>query len=165
MSTRESYSVAEWETLRQAPILAGLFVMTGDRPGPLEVLRESLGIARVMTHDPPPDARNELTNALVTEARSGAPSQSDVASKAEKLAPKEARARALQGMLDAIAIVTRVSPGESLGFRRYLYHTANITAQSVKEGGFLGIGGKPISVGEAAMLADLADSLDVTPQP
>lgn len=165
MSTRESYSEAEWETLRRAPVMAGVFVMTGDRPGRLEVLRESLGIVRVMTHEPPEDARNELTNALVAEARSGAPSQSDVVASTEKLAPKEARSRALQAMLDAIAIVARVSPSESLGFRRFLYHTADTTARSVKEGSFLGIGGKPISAGEAAMLADLAASLDVTPQP
>lgn len=164
MSTRASYSEAEWETLRRAPVMAGLYVMTGDRPGRLEVLRESLGIVRVMTHEPPVDARNQLTSALVAEARSGAPSQSDVVTSAEKMKPAEARSWALQGMLDAITIVARVAPGEVEGFRRFLYHAADATARSVKEGGFLGLGGKPISAGEAAMLAELADSLGVTPQ-
>ncbi len=165
MSTRESYSAAEWETLRQAPILAGLFVMTGDRPGPIQVFRESLGIARVMTHEPPVEARNELTSALISEARSGAPPQSGAARGGEKQSPEKARAQALQGVLDAVAIVARVSPSEVEGFKRFLYHTADVTARAVKEGGFLGIGGKPISAGEAVMLADLADELGVSPQP
>ena len=68
-------------------------------------------------------------------------------------------------MLDAVTIVGRVSPDEVEGFRHYLYHAADVTARAVKEGGFLGIGGKPISAGETAMLAELAESLGVSPQP
>lgn len=165
MSTRERYSEVEWEILRRAPILAGLVVMTGDRPGPIEVLRESLGIVRVMTHEPPEEARNELTSALVADANSGAPSQSGLIRGAEKLTPEEARTWALQGVLDAVALVARVSPGEVEGFRKFLYHTAEVTARAVREGGFLGFGGTPISAGETAMLAQLADSLGIAPQP
>lgn len=139
--------------------------MMGDRPGSLDVLRESLGIARAMTHEPPAEARSALTSALIADVRSGAPSQADVIQGAEKLTPEEALSRALQGTLDAVAIVLRVSPGELDGFRRCLYHIADVTARAVKEGGFLGIGGKPISAGEAAMFAELADSLGIVPQP
>lgn len=143
--------------------------MMGDRPGSLDVLRESLGMARAMTHEPPAEARSALTSALIADVRGGAPSQADVIQGAEKLTPEEALSRALQGTLDAVAIVLRVSPGELDGFRRCLYHIADViadvTARAVKEGGFLGIGGKPISAGEAAMFAELADSLGIVPQP
>lgn len=164
MSTRESYTESQWVTLEQAPILAGLFVMTGDRPGPIEVFRETLGVHRAMTHEPPADARNELTDALIADAKHGETQpQIALAREGEKLAPEEARSRALQGVLDAVVIVERVSPDEVEGFRRFLYHAADTTARAVKEGGFLGIGGKPISAGETAMLAELAESLGVSP--
>ncbi len=166
MSTRGSYSAAEWETLRRAPIMAGLFVMTGDRPNPFETFQEALGINRGMTQEPPEDARNELTGALIADAKSGEEwPQPHLAREGEKLAPEEARSRALQDALDAIAIVARVSPGEVEGFRRYLYYVADVTARAAREGGFLGIGGKQVSAGETAMLEELADSLGVTPQP
>jgi hypothetical protein len=140
--------------------------MTGDQPGPIEVFREALGVHRAMTHEPPQDARNELTEALIADAKhENQQPQPNLTKEGEKLTPEEARSRTLQGVLDAVAIVARVSPGEVEGFRRYLYHAADVTARAVKEGGFLGIGGKPISAGEADMLAELADSLGVTPQP
>jgi hypothetical protein len=166
MSTRESYTASQWETIQQAPILASLYVMTGDRPGPFEVFRETWSIYRALTHEPPANARNELTEALIADMKQGeTPPQSHLTREGEKLSPKEARERALQGVLDAVAIVALVSPDEVEGFRRFLYHTADATARSVKEGGFLGIGGKPVSIGEEAMLAELADSLAVAPQP
>ena len=119
-----------------------------------------------MTHEPPQDARSELTDALIADAKHGDQQpQLNLTKEGEKLTPEEARSRALQGVLDAVAIVARVSPGEVAEFRRFLYHAAEVTARAVKEGGFLGIGGKPISAGEAAMLAELAESLGIVPQP
>ncbi len=117
MSIRDNYTASQWATIQQAPILAGLYVaISGDRPNSVEIYEESKGVLKAMTNDPPQTARNALTNALTEDTKNGAaPPQPDLVTNSKKLTAEQTRAQALQGVLDAVAVVARVSPARFKG--------------------------------------------------
>ncbi len=61
----------------------------------------------------------------------------------------------------AAKIVNRISPEESDSYRKYLVAIAQRTAESSKEGGFLGIGAVRVSEREEAALKKLTAALAV----
>ena len=64
--------------------------------------------------------------------------------------------RDVVGLLDGVA-----HEAESREFRAWLMTLAHGVAAAAKEGGFLGFGGTPVSEHEEAMLAELAEALQV----
>lgn len=62
----------------------------------------------------------------------------------------------------AVALVDSKAPGEASAFRQWLYQAAVKVAEANTEGGFLGMGGTPVSAEEQSALADLARVLNVT---
>ena len=166
MPIRDDYTASQWMTVQQAPILAGLYVaISGDRPNSVEVYEEAKGILKAMTNDPPQTARNALTTALTEDTKNGAaPPEPALVTDNKTITAEQARAQALQGVLDAVAVVARVSPGEVQGFRYYLYNIAEVTARAGEKGGIFGLGGHAASADEP-MLTSLAQSLGVTVAP
>ena len=61
----------------------------------------------------------------------------------------------------AASAVEAKSPSEGAAYRAWLLSVATNVSQAAKEGGFLGIGGTPVSTEEREALAQLAQALGI----
>jgi hypothetical protein len=100
----------------------------------------------------------EVVRSLAESVKSGGrPELPDV--------PTGDRAKAREALLGrirtAVEAVEKKSPGEAEGFKTWIASVAGKVSQASKEGGFLGIGGTPVSSDEQQALAQLADVLGV----
>jgi hypothetical protein len=68
----------------------------------------------------------------------------------------------LEVLKQAAAIVDAKAPSDASAFKSWLRHTAQAVAEASTEGGgFLGVGGVPVSEAEKATLAQISAKLGV----
>ena len=79
--------------------------------------------------------------------------------------PSGDRARTKEALIgvikNAVGALQAKSPGEAEGYKAWLASVAARVSQASKEGGFLGIGGTPVSPDEDAALKQLSEVLGV----
>jgi hypothetical protein len=150
MTTKASFNADEWTVVTTAPALTGLFVAASEPGGQL---RESVALSRAYAEarakDPDPLLEEILTTApsLSTEQRPGSPA--------------EIRTLALDQLRRAVRILDRLATDpELVAYKRFVYTLAEQVASAHREGGFLGIGGKPVSENEQAALDAIAAIFD-----
>ncbi|MFN8556520.1 MAG: hypothetical protein U0531_03925 [Dehalococcoidia bacterium] len=157
MTTRDDYTVEEWQTLLTAPAAAGLLVTTADMSGLIGLSQEARAVTEAAT------ATGVTIGGALTRALAAA-------IKEHKNLPvpaglpndrMQSRAALIERCRQAADIVAGKAPGESESFRRWLVAIAWRTAEAAKEGGFLGIGGMRVSEGESAAIDDLAAALGI----
>ena len=149
MTTKADFNAEEWSTIVEAPLLAGMHVMSAGRGGRI---RETVAIAKVYAAARQTEGQSELLDALVS-------SPPAVDSKglqgAENLATaSNDRLRAALSILNEKATVD-----EESAYKRFVLGVAQAAAEAHKEGGFIGIGGKPISPEEQAALDEIGGVL------
>jgi hypothetical protein len=75
--------------------------------------------------------------------------------------PEDIRDRALADLRRAVRTLDRLATDDELvTYKRFVYALAQEVAQAHREGGFLGLGGKPISAKEQAALDSIAAIFD-----
>jgi hypothetical protein len=150
MTTKASFNAEEWALVTTAPALAGLFVAASEPGGQL---RESVALSRAYA-----EARSkqpgELLEAILTTAPSLGPQDAP-------RTPEEIRDRALADLRRAVRTLDRLARDEELvAYKRFVYALAEEVAHAHREGGFLGIGGKPVSPNEQTALDAIAAIFD-----
>jgi hypothetical protein len=150
MTTKASFNAEEWALVTTAPALAGLFVAASEPGGQL---RESVALSRAYA-----EARGkqpgELLEAILTTAPSLGPQDTP-------RTPEEIRDRALADLRRAVRTLDRIAQDDELvAYKRFVYALAEEVAHAHREGGFLGIGGKPVSPNEQAALDAIAAIFD-----
>jgi hypothetical protein len=145
MTDKSAFNAEEWATVVEGPAIAGLAVVTADRGG---TLRETLSLGRAYAA-----TLREGASELVQEIVNSAP-----AIDPRRLANRgDLPAQAAQRLHEAVEIVARVAqPDELEDYRRFVLDTARTVAEAHKEGGVLGIGGRPVSEKEQAALDEIA---------
>jgi hypothetical protein len=150
MTTKAAFNAEEWELVTSAPAMAAMSVVAADRGG---TLRESVSMARAYT-----DARREGGTELLRELLSSPPvvdpSTFQPGGDAVRLATE--RLRSAISLLEA-----RATPEEVEDYRRFVMDLSETVARAHKEGGILGVGGKPVSEREQAVLDEIATTLGV----
>jgi hypothetical protein len=150
VTTKAEFNADEWTTLVEAPLLAGMRVVRAGRGG---TIRESLAIGRVYNEARQRQGASELLDALVASPpaidpqrfRGGGDLQSAVTSRLQ----------------EALRVLEQKgSPEEVASYKEFILAVAQAAAEAHKEGGFIGIGGKPVSPEEQAALDDLRTTLD-----
>jgi hypothetical protein len=82
------------------------------------------------------------------------------------LASEQLRSHALEACRTLGALIDRkATPAEAGEVKQWLVGIAQRTAQAAKEGGFLGIGGVPVSESETAAVREVARALGASPPP
>jgi hypothetical protein len=125
MTGKADFSAEEWELILEAPPSAGLIVMTADRGG---TFRESFSLAKAYTEARQRHGESELLDEVVSTKpkvdREGARS------------PDEIKARGLQHLRDAVAVLERkATPEELEAYRRFVLTLADRVANAHREGG------------------------------
>lgn len=159
MSAQEDYTAEEWELVASGPAIAGMTIVVAD-PAFFGAMKESAAIARAIL-EAGQKSKVELIRAI------GAASSSGHKYKTPDLPKDQGTDGALKILIAecqrAVKVVQEKSPEEADDYARYLLAIAQVTAQSSKEGGFLGIGATRVSEQETATLDRLAEALDLDP--
>jgi hypothetical protein len=146
MTGKADFTEEEWETILEAPPSAGLAVMTADRGG---TFRESFSMAKVYAEARQRHGDSELLDEIV--------STKPKVDRARAHSPDELRARALQHVRDAVALVERkATPEELEDYRRFVLTVADRVAHAHREGG------QEVSDAERAAIEEFAAALGTT---
>lgn len=157
MSKQENYSTEEWEEVVNGPAVAGSLIVMAD-PAFFGAIKESAAIAKAI-NDFAESSDTELIQSIGQFIRAG------YKFKTPDMPKDQGMDAALTALIAecrrAAKIVNRVSSEESDAYREYLVAVAQRTAESSKEGGFLGIGAVRVSEREEAALKKLTEALAV----
>ena len=150
MTTKADFNAEEWSTLVEGPLLAGMGVVTAERGG---TLRESLAIGKTYTEARGHQGESPLLDAIVASPPAVDPSRM-------REAGQDVQALATLRLRDAVAVVeAKAEPAEVEAYKRFVVTVAEAVANAHREGGFAGIGGKPVSDREQAALDTIRSTL------
>ena len=150
MTTEADYEAHEWQALIQAPLKAGLYLLTAD-PNVTGMLAEMRALDGALRQPAVEPAAAELVAAIT--ATLAAKRAANDASAAPTGTVRESIAADIG---DAVALVrSKGSPAEGAAFAGWLLGVAAAVARASREGGFLGIGGTEVSQRERVALDEL----------
>jgi len=142
---KADFNAEEWSTIAAGPPMAGLRVMAAERGG---TLRESFSMAKVYAKAREREGESELLDELV---RSHPEVERIQARTQEELAH-----RAMDRLREAIELIDRKAPPpEADAYKHFVQDVAEEVAHAHKEGGFLGIGGTPVSESEQRAIDEI----------
>jgi hypothetical protein len=148
MTVRKAFNADEWATVVEGPAIAGLAVVAAERGG---TLRESLALGRAYAA-----VLREGATELVQEVVNSAPAIAPPRLNGRDDLPDHAVAR----VREAVEIVERVAdPSELDDYRKLVVEGARAVAEAHKEGGVLGIGGRPVSEREQQALDRIVEAV------
>lgn len=154
MTQKADFNAEEWSTVVEGPVYAAMRVISADRGG---TLRESLALGRVYQQAREHHGESELLDELVKSPPS-------IDTDRLRDAGGNIAAVTSQQLGDAIAILeAKATPAEVDAYKKFVMTVAQAVASAHKEGGFLGIGGKPISDAENQALDEISTALGAPP--
>jgi hypothetical protein len=149
MTRKADFNAEEWSTVVEAPMLAGMRIVTADRGG---TIRESMAIGQTYQAARQRQDESELLDELVASPPAMSPGQISSAEQLQSMSQE--RLREATRLLDEKATAEEVD-----AYKRFALTLAETAARAHKEGGFLGIGGKEVSDKEQVVLDELAAEL------
>jgi hypothetical protein len=157
MTDKSAFAEEEWATLRRAPMVAGMAISIADPGGPIEVLKETSAVMKLVTESAA--GRDDLVGAVAKDVREQAQQRH---SPLGDFKPRGATAG--KEILDEISRAGRIAdekadPTEAKAFREWLLECAQRAADAAKEGGFMGFNAVRVSEGEQKMLDELRGAL------
>lgn len=157
MTTKADFTEDEWATLVRSPMVAGMAITLADPGGPIEVVKETSAVVKVVTNSS--SERDDLVGELAREVRGLAEQRKNPVGDF-----KPQGALAGKEILDEISrageiVSAKASPEEAEAFRAWIMECAQSAADAAKEGGFMGFHAERVSQGEKDMLAQLRSAL------
>jgi hypothetical protein len=154
MTAKADFNAEEWSTVAEGPLYAGVRVISADRGG---TFRESIAMGRAYQEARGAHGDSELLDELVKSPPSLDPERVREAGGSDA-------AVAIQPIRDAMRILeAKATPEEIDAYKKFVMTVAQAVAGAHKEGGFLGIGGKPVSEAEDAALDEISSALGAPP--
>jgi hypothetical protein len=146
MTGKAEFNAEEWQTVVEGPVLAGLRVVAASRGG---TIRESLAVSKVYAAARQKQDDSELLDALV--ASPPAVDAHQVRERGGDIATVSS-----DRLREALRLLgEKATPEEVEEYKAFVVEVARTAAEAHKEGGFIGIGGKPISEEEQAALDEI----------
>jgi hypothetical protein len=154
VTRKADFNAEEWSTIVNAPVYAGMHVISADRGG---TLRESLAMGRVYEEARQRHGESDLLDELVKSPPAIDPDRvREAGGKLGSLTSEQLR-NAMQ------ILETKATPAEIDAYKRFVMTVAQTVASAHKEGGFLGIGGKEVSDAENQALDEISSALGTPP--
>jgi hypothetical protein len=140
------FDAEEWATVTEAPLLAGVRVVTAEHGG---TLSERFAISQVYS------AARELRgeSALLDAIAADPPSMDldDLPGADDPAAALPGRLRAALGIVQA-----KASPSDVDAYKGFVLAVVQTAAEANREGGFMGLGGEEVSAAEQAALDEIS---------
>jgi hypothetical protein len=154
MTRRADFNAEDWSIVVNGPLYAGMRVISADRGG---TLRETAAMGRVYEEARARHGESELLDELVKSPPSVDPDR-------VREAGGNIAALVSQQLGEASRIIeAKATPQEVEDYKRFVWTVAQAVARAHKEGGFLGVGGKPISDAENQALDEISTALGDPP--
>src|SRR5262249_7656344 len=145
--------------------MAGIAVTAAEPSGLWGMLKESFaGGSALMQAKMDPES-NPLIKAVVADFETAEGQTAARDGLKEKLTggkPAEIKAQCIETLRQAGAVLDAKAPGDAAAFKGWLRQISQHVAEAAKEGGFLGIGGVPVSEAEKATLTEISSALGLT---
>jgi hypothetical protein len=146
MTGKADFTQEEWQAVLEAPVSAGMIVVTAQRGGSF---RESFAIAKAYTEARKQHGESQLLDEIVATKP-----QRD---KTHYHSPEELKAGGLRHLQDAVAILgQKAAPEEVDGYRQFVLALADRVAHAHREDG------QEVSPAEQAALDEIAAALGTT---
>ena len=146
MSGKADFTPEQWQTISEAPVSAGLLVMTAQRGG---IFRETLAMAKAFSEARQQHGQSQLLDEIV----SAKPARDHT----RYHSPQELREASLAHLRDAVsALQAKTTPDEISAYKQFVLAVAQRVAEAHREDG--------IAVGpaEQAALDEIKATLDAT---
>ena len=152
MTTKADFNAEEWSTLVEGPLFAGMSVVAAERGG---TIRESLAIGKAYAAARQQHGESALLDEIVSSPPALDPNRlREAGGDVQQIASSHLR--------DAVGIVrTKASDEDAQAYMRFVVTVAEAVANANREGGFAGIGGKPVSEKEQAALDAIRSTLGI----
>jgi hypothetical protein len=145
VASKSDFNAEEWAAVVEAPVLAGLRVVSAERGG---TIRESVAIGKVYSEARKAQDRSELLDELLASPPGVDPkrlqAEGDLAS-----ATRDRLRQALR------ILGEKGTPEDVDAYKTFVKDVARAAAEAHKEGGFIGIGGKEVSPKEAEAIDEI----------
>jgi hypothetical protein len=146
MTGKADFTQEEWQTVLEAPVSAGLIVVTAQRGGSF---RESFALAKAYT-----EARKQQGESQLVDEVVAAKPQRD---HTHYHSHEELKAAGIKHIQDAVAILgQKATPEEVDGYRKFVLALAERVAHAHREDG------QEVSPAEQTALDDIAAALGTT---
>jgi hypothetical protein len=154
MTRKADFNAEEWSKVVDGPLYAGMQVISAERGG---TLRETAAMSRVYQEARQRRGASELLDELISTPPS-------VDADRIREAGGDVAAVTREHLRDAMAILeAKATPAEVDDYKVFVMTVAQAAASAHKEGGFLGIGGTPISDAENQALDEISAALGAPP--
>ncbi|PNG27064.1 hypothetical protein [Methylocella silvestris] len=162
MAGKADFTADEWSKIIIAPVLAGMAVTLAEPSGLFGMMKEGLASGSALLEARSDPGAAALAKAIVAEMET---SEGRTASRAALEAaftgtdPAALKEKALSTLAEIGALVDAKTPQDAPGFKAWLKHIAEKTADASTEGGFLGFGGVRVTEAEKATISEIASAL------
>ena len=154
MTGKAEFSEEEWAAIVRAPLVAGMAITLADPGGPIEVVKETGAVVKVVG-DTVQEGRGDLVGEVAQEVQEMAKRREnpvkgfkpDAGLAGKQILDELARVRAI--------VAGKATPEETEVFSNWLVECAQRAAEAAKEGGFMGWHAVRVSEGEQRMLDEL----------
>lgn len=161
MTTEANYTPEEWNTLLQAPVMAGMLVILAGKTGPFQAIKEMFAISKGIASVDKDGTSNELIRSLVASVKAHKEIGKDetMPRPGDVEAARSMAVTHLQKVNDVLA--AKSTTDEAQGFKQWLVSLSSDAANAAKEGGFLGFGGRQVTEEEQQAMQQVAQTLGV----
>jgi hypothetical protein len=161
MTTRTDYTDEEWKNIKAGPLLAGAYVSTVVKSGPIDTAKEALAISQSLAELVKKGSANQLIATLIEEVK---PKEGEAVQTREGIAinvktPEELHKATIDTLQQASAALTKATPEETAEYKQFVMTVAQRVAEAGKEGGFLGMGGTRVSAAETRAIQEIDAAL------
>jgi hypothetical protein len=162
MADKSNFTPDEWKVLLQSMIAAGTAVTAAEPSGLWGLLKESFagGTALAKANNDP--GANALIKAVVADfaTAEGSAARDELKTKFKGGGSlTQIKDKCIETLRQAAAIVDAKAPGDAAAYKGWLQQISQHVAEASKEGGFLGVGGVPVSEAEKATLTEISRAL------
>jgi hypothetical protein len=164
MPDKSNFTPDEWKLLLESVMMAGIAVSAAEPSGLWGLLKESFAEGNALMTaklDPGADALIKAVVADFETAEGRSTARDGLKEKLTGSKPSEIKAKCIETLRQAGAVVDAKAPGDAAAFKGWLRQISQHVAEASKEGGFLGIGGVAVSEAEKATLTEISSALQL----
>ena len=163
MAKKADFTSEEWQRILSLPQVAALYLALASPSGPIGLVQEMMASTKGILEALKASSGNELIDAVAADIR-------EKAEKREKLEPplkpgndlNKMKAECVQACRDVAALLSQKAPADAEPYKRWVYQSAQNSANAAKEGGVFRIGGQRVSEEETAALQEIAFALGIS---
>jgi hypothetical protein len=162
MADKSNFTPDEWKLLLESVTMAGIAITAAEPHGLWGLLKESFASGSALVQAKLDPGANPLIKAVVADfetSQGRSIARDGLKAQLTGCKPAEIKAKCIETLRQAGAVVDAKAPGDAAAFKGWLRQISQHVAEAAKEGGFLGIGGVPVSEAEKATLTEISGAL------